>query len=78
MEANTCPKCGASVGASADQCPQCGILFSKWQLREDNVATGNMARYNLANATSSSFNWIILVIVCVFIAGIFYYLEMRQ
>ena len=78
MDAVNCPKCGASVGASAEQCPHCGIFFHKWQQREENVATGNMERYSIANATSSGFNWTILSIVCAVVIGIFYYLELRQ
>lgn len=70
-----CPKCGTAARASADECPQCGILFSKWQQREDNVATGNTARYAaLARATSSEFNWTILVIVAVAIGTVFMFL----
>ena len=78
MDANNCPKCGVAVGTSTDQCPQCGILFSKWQQREMNVASGNIARYNIAHATSTGFNWTILAIFCIAIISIFYYLELRQ
>ena len=78
MDASNCPKCGATVGASAMECPQCGILFSKWQQREENVASGNMSRYSLANATSSEFNWTILVIVAAVVAIVFIYLEHSQ
>lgn len=60
------------------ECPQCGILFSKWQQREENVASGNMSRYSLANATSSEFNWTILVIVAAVVAIVFIYLEHSQ
>ena len=73
-----CPKCNAVVGNEAEQCPQCGILFSKWQQREENVASGNVARYSIANATSSEFNWVILAIVCVVVIAIFYFLEYSQ
>jgi uncharacterized membrane protein YvbJ len=78
MDSATCPKCGASVGASVEECPQCGIFFNKWQQREDNVATGNMDRYSIANATSSEFNWAILAIVVIVIASAFYFLERTQ
>jgi uncharacterized membrane protein YvbJ len=73
-----CPKCNAGVGNEAEQCPQCGILFSKWQQREENVASGNVARYSIANATSSEFNWVILAIVCVIVIAAFYFLEYNQ
>lgn len=76
--ASTCPKCNAQIGASVESCPQCGILFSKWQERENNVASGNMARYSLANATSSEFNWTILIIVVSVVLAIFYYVEHSQ
>jgi hypothetical protein len=72
-----CPNCNAAVGG-LDECPQCGILFSKWALREENVASGNVARYKIANATSSEFNWAILVIVCIVVAGIFYFLDLSR
>ena len=49
--------------------------FSKWQQRETNVSAGNMARYSIANATSSEFNWVILGIVGAVILLIFYFLE---
>ena len=72
---NNCPKCNAAVSEEDRECPKCGILFSKWKEREDNVASGNVARYSaLANATSSEFNWVILVIVCVVIGGVFYFM----
>ncbi|OGR89235.1 MAG: hypothetical protein A2992_05665 [Elusimicrobia bacterium RIFCSPLOWO2_01_FULL_59_12] len=75
--ATTCPKCGATAGTSAEECPQCGILFSKWQQRESNVASGDTARYAaIANATSSEFNWTILIIVATVVAAIFYFLNL--
>jgi len=73
-----CPKCNAAISPGAEECAQCGILFGKWQQREENVAMGNTARYKIANATSSEFNWTILLIVCAVIIGIFYYLEHSQ
>jgi hypothetical protein len=73
-----CPKCNSLVGSSAEECPQCGILFNKWQQRENNVATGNMERYTIANATSSEFNWTILVIVTGVVIAIFYFLYYSQ
>ena len=74
--ATICPKCGATAGASADVCPQCGILFSKWKERENNVAAGNMVRYTVvANATSSEFNWTILIIICLVVGSVFWFLE---
>ena len=78
MDANNCPKCGATVGAMAEQCPQCGILFSKWNERENNVASGNLSRYSIANATSSEFNWAILGIVCTTLVAVFFFLEHNQ
>jgi len=75
---NNCPKCNAATNDADTECPGCGIFFSKWKEREDNVASGNVSRYSgLANATSSSFNWIILVIVCVVIVGIMYFIGQR-
>ena len=73
-----CPKCNAPIAQGASDCAQCGILFSKWQEREDNVAAGNVARYKIANATSSEFNWVILAIVVTVILGIFFYVEHSQ
>ena len=70
-----CPKCNASVNDADSECPACGIFFSKWKEREDNVASGNVSRYSaIAHATSSEFNWTILAIVCLVIVAIFYYL----
>jgi uncharacterized membrane protein YvbJ len=75
MGAQTCPKCGTAAGGSAEECPQCGILFSKWQQRENAVASGESTRYTaVANATSSEFNWTILIIVVGVIISIFYFL----
>ncbi len=72
---NTCPKCAAAIDESADQCPACGIFFSKWREREDNIASGNISKYSaIANATSSEFNWTILVIVALVVAGIFFFM----
>lgn len=73
-----CPKCNAAADDAATECPACGIFFSKWREREDNVASGNVARYSaLATATSSEFNWVILIIFCAVILGIFYLLGHR-
>jgi hypothetical protein len=70
-----CPKCNAAVSDEDKQCGACGILFEKWKEREDNVATGNMARYTaIANATSGEFNWTILLIFCGAIVALFYYI----
>jgi uncharacterized membrane protein YvbJ len=72
---NQCPKCNGSVDDSAKECPHCGIFFSKWREREENVASGNFSRYAaIANATSSEFNWTILVIVAIVVGVIFYFL----
>ena len=66
-----CPQCQEPVGDSDTECPKCGVLFSKWKERENNVANGNLSKYaSIANATSSEFNWTILVIVAVVVAGI--------
>jgi hypothetical protein len=71
----TCPQCQAPVSDTDLECPKCGILFSKWKERESNVATGNLSKYAaIANATSSEFNWTILVIVAIAVAGIFIYM----
>jgi hypothetical protein len=67
-----------AVGAEDLQCPQCGILFSKWLERESNVASGNISRYAAASPTSSGFNWTILAIVCLAIVGIFYWIELSS
>ena len=72
---SNCPKCNAPVGRDATECPLCGVLFSKWQQREENVATGNMGRYSLANATSSEFNWTILAIFSIVVLGIFLFIS---
>jgi uncharacterized membrane protein YvbJ len=70
-----CPQCQADVNESDDECPKCGILFSKWKERESNVASGNLSKYSaIANATSSEFNWTILIIVAIAVAGLFYFL----
>lgn len=71
-----CPKCNASTDDETKECPSCGIFFSKWREREDNVTSGNLSRYSaIANATSSEFNWTVLVLVCVTILGILFYLR---
>jgi uncharacterized membrane protein YvbJ len=71
-----CPQCQANANETDSECPKCGILFSKWQERENNVASGNLSKYDsLANATSSEFNWVILVIVAIAVAGIFYFMS---
>lgn len=76
---NTCPKCGVTVGDEEEACPRCGIFFAKWRERQDNVAAGNLTRYsNLAHATSSEFNWTILIIICLALAGVIYYLGRGQ
>ena len=73
-----CPKCNAAVDEVDTECPACGIFFSKWKERENNVASGNLTRYSaLATATSSEFNWTILLIVCVVIVGLFYLIGHR-
>ena len=69
-----CPQCQAEVGDNDPECPKCGILFSKWKERENNVATGNLSKYSaIANATSSEFNWTILIIVAIVVAGLFFF-----
>ena len=73
-----CPKCNAPLGPVAQECSQCGILVNKWQEREENVASGNIARYNIAHATSSEFNWTILALVCLVVIAIFFFLERSQ
>jgi len=71
----SCPQCQTEVSEADAECPKCGILFSKWKERESNVASGNLSKYTtLANATSSEFNWAILVIVAIAVAGLFYFL----
>ena len=71
---NACPQCQAPVTEADNECPKCGILFSKWKEREANVATGNLSRYSaIANATSSEFNWTILVIVAIVVGVVIYF-----
>ena len=68
---NECPQCQAGVSEADNECPKCGILFSKWKERENNLASGDMSKYSaIANATSSEFNWTVLVIVAIAVAGI--------
>ena len=71
---NNCPKCQAIVAPEDQECPRCAIVFSKWHEREENIAAGNLSRYDtLAQATSSDFNWTLLIIVCVvFLAALYY------
>jgi uncharacterized membrane protein YvbJ len=72
---NVCPQCQAPVSEADSECPKCGILFSKWKEREGNVASGNLTKYSaIANATSSEFNWTILVIVAIVVAAIIYFM----
>jgi uncharacterized membrane protein YvbJ len=74
---SNCPKCNTQVSEQALECPKCGILFSKWQERESNISSGNMARYSLGTATSSGFNWTILIIVCLVVLGILFFMRFR-
>jgi uncharacterized membrane protein YvbJ len=70
-----CPQCQTPVSEADNECPKCGILFSKWRERESNVASGDLSKYSaLANATSSEFNWTVLVIVAIVVAGIIYFM----
>lgn len=70
-----CPNCSAAIDEADKECPRCGIFFSKWTERQNNVDSGNTSRYAaLATSTSSEFNWTILVIVCLVILGILYFL----
>ncbi len=73
-----CPKCNSPAGSEALECPACGILFSKWQERENNVTSGNLARYSIANATSSEFNWTILAIVVGVVILSFLFVQYNQ
>ena len=69
-----CPQCQTDVNEADSECPKCGILFVKWKEREQNVASGNLSKYSsIANATSSEFNWTILIIVAIAVAGLFYF-----
>jgi uncharacterized membrane protein YvbJ len=73
---NNCPQCQVPVSEADNECPKCGILFSKWKERESNVASGNLSKYSaIANATSSEFNWTILIIVAGVVAGIIYFMS---
>jgi uncharacterized membrane protein YvbJ len=69
-----CPQCQAEVNEADVECPKCGILFSKWKERENNIASGNLSRYSsIANATSSEFNWTILIIVAIAVSSLLYF-----
>jgi len=73
---NACPQCQTSVDESDKECSKCGVLFSKWQERESNIANGNLSKYNaIANATSQEFNWTVLVIVAIAVGLLFYFLS---
>ncbi len=68
---NNCPQCQAIVNEADKECPQCGVFFSKWKERENNVASGNLSRYDsIAQATSTEFNWTVLIIVAIAVAGV--------
>ncbi len=70
-----CPQCQTSVSEADKECPQCGILFSKWQERENNISSGNLSKYQaIAQATSQEFNWTILIIVAIAVAGLITYM----
>lgn len=72
---NNCPQCQAIVNEGDRECPQCGVFFSKWIERENNISSGNLSKYNaIANATSQEFNWTILIIVAIAVAGLLYYM----
>jgi uncharacterized membrane protein YvbJ len=72
---NNCPQCQAIVNEADKECPQCGVFFSKWRERESNIASGNLSKYDsIANATSEEFNWTILVIVAIAVAGLLYFM----
>jgi len=63
------------VDEDVKECPKCGVLFSKWKEREQNIASGNLSKYDaIAHATSSEFNWTILVIVAMAVAGIIFFM----
>jgi len=71
----SCPQCQVEVSEADNECPKCGILFSKWKERENNLSSGNLSKYSaIANATSSEFNWTVLVIVAIAVAGIIYFM----
>jgi uncharacterized membrane protein YvbJ len=70
-----CPQCQADVSEADAECPKCGILFTKWKERESNVASGNLSKYSsIANATSSEFNWTVLIVIAIAVAGLFFFL----
>lgn len=75
----TCPACQAAVpNEEAKDCPQCGILFAKWQERLENIEKGNLNRYHqIAAATSSEFNWTILILFCIAVAGLFFFMAQQ-
>jgi uncharacterized membrane protein YvbJ len=75
---SNCPKCSSPTSTEALECSACGILFSKWQEREENVTTGNLSRYTIANATSSEFNWTILAIVVGVVILFFLFVQYNQ
>ena len=70
-----CPQCQAEVNDIDLECPKCGILFSKWKERENNVTSGNLSKYSgIANATSNEFNWTVLLIVIAAVSTLFFFL----
>ncbi len=74
----SCPQCITAVDEDVTECPKCGILFSKWRERETNVASGNLSKYSaIANATSSEFNWTVLVIVSAAVAGLVLFMSLN-
>lgn len=72
---NNCPQCQASVNDDDRECPKCGVFFSKWKERENNVSSGNLSKYQaIAQSTSQEFNWTILIIVAIAVAGVIYFM----
>lgn len=72
---NECPSCKTVVADDAKECPKCGVYFVKWKEREENLHAGNLTRYQqVAAATSSEFNWTILILVCLTVLGVLYFL----
>jgi len=54
------------------------VLFAKWREREANVEAGDLTRYQrIATATSSEFNWTILILFCSTVLGVLYYMGQK-
>ena len=54
--------------------PQVRDSLQQMERAGENVASGNLSKYSsIANATSSEFNWTILIIIAIAVAGVLYF-----